>query len=131
MLEPDLFSELPAPPSDGPYARVRTARAPAPQADICRNRHGGSATSEAANERVAPHKGSLRASVLRFIRVRGQFGATVEEISEICKLRYTTVSARVSELKRDGLVIASGRTRKTYSGSEAAVLILTPTTTET
>jgi hypothetical protein len=41
-------------------------------------------------------------------------------------LRYTTASARCSELKADGVIVTSGERRPTQTGSMAAVLVLAP-----
>lgn len=47
--------------------------------DICAGRHLGNAESQAANARIEPHKGTLRARALEYIREQGQDGTTVEE----------------------------------------------------
>jgi DNA-binding transcriptional ArsR family regulator len=91
--------------------------------DICAERHGQNQESAEANERIEPFKGSLREEVLRFVQERRDRGATTEEISRGLDLPYTTASARISELKRLGLVRASGQRRPTSRGCSAAVLV--------
>ena len=87
--------------------------------DICARKHRGSLTSAAAHAAVVPRKQALRAMILTFVKEQ-LFGATVEEIAEALRIRYTTASARVSELKRDGLLRIGGQ-RRTTTGCMAAV----------
>lgn len=89
--------------------------------DICANRHGGNAESVAANKRVTPTKAELRISIYDYIASRGAEGATTEEVSIALGIRYTTASARISELEADRWVRKAGR-RPTSGGSTAAVL---------
>lgn len=90
--------------------------------DVCRGRHGGSAESEAANRRVHRAKYELRSLLYHFVLHRGGTGATCEEASRELGMRYTTASARLSELKADGWLEPTGERRKTAGGSSAAVL---------
>jgi hypothetical protein len=117
-----LFDHCDPPPSDGPYARPGVGVA---RCDVTSGRHKGNAQSEAAHASVFPKKERMVDQLLRFIRMRGAQGATCEEICEICKwMRYTSVSARLSEMKRDGLIREDGRTRPTTGGDPAAVLVV-------
>lgn len=71
-------------------------------------------------------------TVYCWILEQGSVGATCEEVSNALRMRYTTASARISELKRDGWLVQQirqgesgakwGVRRKTASGSYAAVL---------
>jgi hypothetical protein len=88
--------------------------------DVCARKHRGSKTSAEAHDKVVPRKQALRAMILTFVKEQ-LFGATVEEISEALRIRYTTASARVSELKRDGLLRISESRRQTATGCFAAV----------
>jgi hypothetical protein len=81
-----------------------------PEPDITRRRHRVSATSEAANHRVAPHKTELRERILDYLG-RNDAGRTCKEVSADLQMPYTTSSARLSELKRDGLVAETGLRR--------------------
>jgi hypothetical protein len=92
----------------------------APAEDITSRKHGGNAESEAAHEAVRPRKSEQQERVLAYVSQRGS--ATVWEISEGLGLPYTSVSARASELRRDGRLYATGRKRPTPTGSYAAVL---------
>lgn len=82
--------------------------------DICANRHGGNAESVEADKMTDKHRD--RATILAGLQVVPD--ATCEEISEGLNMRYTTVSARMSELKREGLIEPTVR-RKTRSGATA------------
>lgn len=93
--------------------------------DICRSRHGGSSESEAANARVHHAKYELRAMILHFFRIRASAGASCEEAARELGVRYTTASARISELKADGELIPTGERKRTSGGSTAAILRVT------
>ncbi len=90
--------------------------------DICENRHQGNQCSIEAHERVEPSKATLHKMILEYVSQVS--GATTEEIAKGLSIRYTTASARCSELKRSGMLVASGRKRLTSSGSTAAVLTI-------
>lgn len=82
--------------------------------DICANRHGGNAESVAANKRTDKERDAGR--IIYLLNECGDF--TCEEVSNHLGMRYTTVSARMSELKRDGLIEPTTR-RKTRTGATA------------
>lgn len=91
--------------------------------DICRRRHRGNAQSDAANQRVAPHKERLCDRVEDAFLARGAQGYTTSELAAALHLGYTTASARVSELKRAGALVATEHRRETGSGCSAAVVV--------
>ena len=96
-----------------------------PSGDICRNRHGGASTSVGA---FISTPGSVRAKqrglVLDYVVERSPSpGATTEEVSVGLGIAYTAASARMSELKMQGILIDSGRRRKTSHGKPAAALV--------
>lgn len=90
--------------------------------DVCARRSAGNAFSEAAHERVAPAKADLKFRIAEWFFYRGDAGATCEEASIAMAIRYSTMSARLSELKMEGLLEFAGDRRKTSGGSWAAVL---------
>ena len=92
---------------------------PALPDDICRNRHGGDAMSELANESMAGSKDAIRRKVWEYFSQRPTI---CDEAEDGLGLSHQTCSARVSELKRLGLLRKTGETRKTKSGRMAAVL---------
>lgn len=92
--------------------------------DICQNRHGGAPTSvEAFRSTPRQTRAAQRNAVLRFVRERGEVGATTEEVSLALGVAYTAASARMSELKASWTLVDSGRRRLTSHGKSAAVLI--------
>lgn len=90
--------------------------------DICAGRHRGNEESEMAFDGISPEREKLYRRVLRAIDREPHYqGLTCEEISIRTGIAYTTCSARLSEMKRDGILEKIG-TRATRSGSKAAVL---------
>ena len=83
----------------------------------------GSDTSRAAAKGIAPSASALRLQILEWIRDLGAWGATSDEIERMYDLKHQTCSARLSELKKSGELIDSGKRRETRSGSKAAVLV--------
>jgi Mn-dependent DtxR family transcriptional regulator len=87
--------------------------------DICANKHHYDPNSFLANIHIDPHKRTLREKIYKFLEEHGP--ATCESIALRLNLRYTTVSARLSELKSMTWVTPMG-TRKTTGGDSAAVI---------
>lgn len=89
------------------------------QPDICIHRHKGNAESVAANERVSPFKTELRMQIYDwFLHKAGAQGSTCKEASRCMEIGYTTMSARISELKAEYWLRETGRRR-----AGAAVLV--------
>ena len=91
-----------------------------PLFDICANRHKGNEQSVTANKNVDKH--SQRWMILGIFdgaNLDGR-GLTCEEIEILTDRSHQSCSARISELKRDGLIRKIG-TRPTRSGCQAAV----------
>lgn len=61
--------------------------------------------------------------VWEFVNAQGSAGATADEVGEHFGWQHQTYSSAVSTLKRDGLLVWSGRTRPTLSGNEAQVMV--------
>jgi DNA-binding transcriptional ArsR family regulator len=111
------------------------------QTDITINRNLGSETSREAFKRLRARSllSEGRRLVLLALNRAGIAGLTAEEAGNAVLMGYTTVSARISELKKLGLVTTkkigtdkSGRPvyekRRTRSGSPAFVIVLTSLT---
>lgn len=96
--------------------------------DITASKHGGNAQSNAAAHDGQGRRRPQRTRIWVWLHERGTAGGTVEEISQALEMRYTTVSARCAELKAAGTIRESGQTRRTETGSAAAVLITSPVT---
>lgn len=82
-----------------------------------------SATSKAAAAAIEPNAGTLRAIVLEFLREMGAHGATDEELQSWLVINPSTERPRRIELVQRGLVVDSGRTRKTRAGRNATVWV--------
>jgi len=79
--------------------------------DITANRHRGSVTSMEAEERVRPHKAEMWDKIHSYIAAQGKYGATTKEVRDGLKMHYTTASARLSEMKANGMVAVTDRRR--------------------
>lgn len=93
--------------------------------DITKNYHGGnelSAEAESSTPRSVREK--QRNLILQHVTACGENGSTCDEAEIVLAMPHQTCSARCSELKRDGLVVESGKTRPTRQGKKAAVLTL-------
>lgn len=82
-----------------------------------------SETSRAAAQQIGPHLNRLQDMVLTFLRQRGAYGATDEEIQEALALNPSTQRPRRIELVAKGLALDLGPKRKTRSGRMASVWI--------
>jgi hypothetical protein len=91
--------------------------------DITRNYHGGNPQSEQANKRT--RKTVDRARVYQFVWSNNLYGATCYETEQATGMRHQTCSARFSDLKKDGIIIGTGRTRLTDTQSPAEVCVAT------
>ena len=97
-----------------------TAIGPAP--------HNGSPTSvEAANSWAPENLNRLRKATWDYLVERGEYGATDQEMQAYLDLPNQSQTPRRWELVRAGLVMNSGRRRKTLSGRSAIVWVITPT----
>lgn len=92
--------------------------------DICGRRHKGNRQSVRAEQSVKDRKPTQTQRIVAYLRERGMLGATCEELSIALELRYTSASARCSEMKECGWVAIAGE-RKTTGGDMADVLVLT------
>lgn len=82
-----------------------------------------SATSKSAAEAIEPRAGTQRSFVLDHLRDMEDCGATDEEIQNILPMSANSQRPRRQELVKAGLVVDSGRTRKTASFFDAVVWI--------
>jgi hypothetical protein len=84
-----------------------------------------SPTSVAAAEAIAPDVPALERRVLEWLRDRGEFGGTDQEMQESLAMTPDTQRPRRWTLQKLGLVADSGRRRKTRTGRDAVVWIST------
>jgi len=92
--------------------------------DICQNFHKGNRESFAAHAKIESSSEAMRWEIWK--RIKDSTGMICEEIERELGLKHQTASARISELKRDGLIspkIVSGvkQRRPTSSGCLAMV----------
>lgn len=86
--------------------------------------HNGTPTSKAAAESMSPVTAkTIRNAILAYIQVCGENGATRDEIERYMGIDGNTVRPRVAELLSMGKVKGCDRTRKTFSGRMAEVLV--------
>ena len=83
----------------------------------------GSETSREAARRIADAMPELRLRVWVAVEFAGWAGVTAEDLETLCELPGNTVRPRLVELREDGLVIDSGRTRRTASGRSATIWV--------
>ena len=81
-------------------------------------------TSRKAANKIAGHAATLRIKVQHFLRDRGDYGATDQEIQIALDLPSNTQIPRRWELVKAGIVVASGKKRKTTSNCLATVWVL-------
>jgi len=92
--------------------------------DICGNRHGGNPESlEAYHTSSAAERAAMRDRIYRYALRVGERGITADEISDKAGLIHNRVAPRISELKRDGLLVETDRRRPTRLGKMARVLV--------
>lgn len=91
--------------------------------DLCRTHHRDNEQSVAAHESLKPMLNHLRLRVFNAVKARGDEGATVDELEVTLGGRHQSVSARVTELKKLGLVVLTNRQRRTRSGRLAGIVI--------
>ena len=84
-----------------------------------RRDHG--ATAHEAADRIEGASGKQRAAVLAEIIRSGELGRTDGELAEMLDLNPSSARPRRIELVEAGLIVDSGRTRKTASGRASVV----------
>lgn len=88
--------------------------------------HRNTDTSREAAEALSPHLGRLQALSNAAICAAGPRGLTKYETSDTLGIDYTAIHPRISELRKKGLVVDSGRRRPNPSGKKAIVWIAAP-----
>jgi hypothetical protein len=83
-------------------------------------------TRRQAYDRIGPVAGRIAAQVFAAIYSAGTDGRTDEEVAAALGMKESTTRARRVELRDAGLVIDSGRRRRTSSGRAAAVWVCVP-----
>jgi hypothetical protein len=66
----------------------------------------------------------MRLTILEMAAIEGDGGITCDEVELKLGFSHQTASARMSEMKRDGVLVPTERLRATRSGRNARVLVL-------
>ena len=90
------------------------------QSDICARKSHNEPHSFLANLKIAGHKQSLRERI--YVSLRDDGPQSCEQLSLRLGIRYTSVSARLSELKELLWVVRTGEDRETTGGTRAGVV---------
>lgn len=88
--------------------------------DITSNKHGGADTSVIAYEST-PSKIREKHKSILLGKIREEGNATGDELARMLEMPHQTVSARMSELKKDERIIDTGERRPTQLGRPARV----------
>lgn len=92
--------------------------------DITARNSRGNPESADANLKAAERKAKYRRMVYDWWECQGATGMLAEDaLHAFPQLRYSTVTARISELRRDGMLVQIGLRPTAYSGKNAAVLV--------
>jgi len=83
----------------------------------------GVITSDMAAGQIEEVSGRLRNLVLDFIRAQADAGATAQETDRAMGMPPNTITPRIWELRKLGLIRDSGRTRPTVSNRKAKVWV--------
>lgn len=87
--------------------------------------HNGTPTSKAAAESVSPTTAkTVRNAIYAYLELRGDTGATREEIENHMGIDGNTIRPLVVELINEGRVIGTDMQRKTSNGRNAEVLVV-------
>ncbi len=91
--------------------------------------HNGTPTSIAAAQDAAPNAQQDRGRIYEFIRQRGIYGATCDEVEVALGLKHQTASARLAEMrgvvgKQTVCLVATDMIRRTRTGSKADVIVI-------
>lgn len=83
--------------------------------------YSNGSTSKDAATSVAPKAAALRLRILSELQLRGDVGATCDELEQAMDLSHQTASARLRELVLKGSIVDSGVKRLTRSSRSAIV----------
>jgi hypothetical protein len=89
--------------------------------EIAPTRRTAPQTSHDAGKRIGPHLSRLREQALAVIKASGTRGMTLDEVCAALGWDSTN-SGRLTELKDQGLIVASGR-RPNSKGNNATVYV--------
>ena len=92
--------------------------------DICANRHGGNSESvEAYASTSEADRQAMRDRIMRYALRKGPAGITADEVAAKAGMVHNRIAPRISELRRDGLLVPTAVRRNTRLGRPACVLV--------
>lgn len=92
------------------------------QKDITANHHGDDPLSVEAHDSIRIHKGQIRRTILTYIYLCEEHGATCEEVERALGINHQSASARIAELRALGQIqTVDNERRRTRSGRWARV----------
>jgi hypothetical protein len=95
--------------------------------DICSNNHGNNPFSiEAYYSTSSEKREARRRAIFKWAAQKGDEGITADEVTTAFKTFHNCIAPRISELKRDGLLIETNIFRETRLGRNARVYIVNP-----
>ena len=95
--------------------------------DICSNNHGGNPFSVAAFYSTASEKReAMRREIFKLAAKKGDLGITADEATAHFNTFHNSVAPRMSELKRDEMLIETIFSRATRTGRQARVYVVNP-----
>jgi len=89
--------------------------------DICANKHGGNLESQEAFLKIKNRRNEQHQRIIGYLTLHP--GLICEELETALRLQRSTISARVSELRKAGIVVPIGRA-PTKSGCSASRLYI-------
>ena len=95
--------------------------------DICSNNHGGNPFSVNAFYATPKEKReAMRRIIFRYAAERGDHGITADEATAYFNTFHNSIAPRISELKRDDMLVETINSRITRTGRSARVYIANP-----
>lgn len=92
--------------------------------DICHNKHGGNVeSSDAFHTTPMEHRIRQRMAIRKMALAACSYGITTDEVAQLLSVPPNSISGRLSEMKRDGLLVETDKRRVTRMGKMARVLI--------
>lgn len=95
--------------------------------DICANNHGGNPFSVSAYYSTPSQKReAMRREIFKLAAGKGGRGITADEATSHFNTFHNSVAPRISELKRDEMLIETEFSRATRTGRQARVYVVNP-----
>lgn len=86
--------------------------------------HRGVETSILAGKKAGRNSAENKKKILQSLKTDFPDGATSYEMADFLKKDHAGIQPRVSDLRHEGLVVDSGKTRPNHKGNKAIVWVL-------